>query len=176
MLATELRAHLRVRSDAHALLHLPSGKTLPAVVSDISIGGAYLIRGGSPPFAPLAVGELIDIQLDLAPREFPLLVEAEVIRCEADGPGLAVRFNVYDDIAPGFMDFVTTEAMAAGVDVAALGTPLQQLQGGPNTQLNTQFSASLGDQTKGTALRNSSVICESNDGDWVGMLSRHVPG
>jgi hypothetical protein len=124
MLATELRAHLRVRSDAHALLHLPSGKTLPAVVSDISIGGAYLIRGGSPPFAPLAVGDLIDIQLDLAPREFPLLVEAEVIRCEADGPGLAVRFNVYDDIAPGFMDFMTTEAMAAGVDVAALGTPL----------------------------------------------------
>jgi len=124
MLATELRAHLRVRSDARVLLHLRSGQRVPSVVGDISIGGAYLLRGGSLPFVPLGIGDLVDIELDLAPREFPLLVEAEVIRCEENGPGVAVRFNVYDDIAPGFMEFVETEAIAAGVDVAALGTPL----------------------------------------------------
>ena len=126
MFATELRAHLRVRTESEALLRMPGGAQFACVLTDISMGGAYLIRAGSGPFAPLAPGALGEIVLDAYAPGGPLVVEAEIVRAEPGGPGVAVRFHIYDDIAPDFVEHVVAEAAGNGVRAEALGMPLLQ--------------------------------------------------
>jgi len=125
MLATDLRAHLRVRSNSHAVLRFPTGGRERCLVSDLSMGGAYLVRSGSAPFAPVVAGTMVELVLDPDPMN-PVVVDAEVVRAEASGPGLAVRFHIYDDIAPIFVQHVVGEAAGLGIEAHALGVPLMR--------------------------------------------------
>ena len=127
MLATELRAHLRIRTDRPAILRDGLGGQVRCVVHDISMGGAYLVQGGSSPHPRHAVGDVVEVELGASRLGIPLIVEAEVVRVQPGGPGLAVRFRVYDDLAEDFVQHVMSEARTVGVATETMGAPVLQL-------------------------------------------------
>ncbi len=127
MFATELREHLRVRTDRPAILRDGLGGQIRCVVHDISMGGAYLVQSGSGPHPRYAAGDVVEVELGTSRLGIPLVVEAEVIRAQPGGPGLAVRFRVYDDLAEDFVQHVMNEARTVGVATETLGAPVLQL-------------------------------------------------
>ncbi len=126
MTREDLRYHMRLPSDSRAILELGSGKELPCKVHDLSLGGAYVLREAVAGVTPsLRKGEWVHTHLEHPDREQRTSVLAEVIRVEeSPGPGVALRFEIYEETAAGVIEHVNWEADRQNVSRAELGDPL----------------------------------------------------
>jgi hypothetical protein len=126
MSVEDLRYHMRLPSQSRATLELGSGKEIHCQVHDLSMGGAYVLRDQIDGAIPsLRRGEWVNTHLEHPDREERTTVLSEIIRVEADpGPGVALRFEIYEETAEGIIAHVNWEADRQSVAHDELGEPL----------------------------------------------------
>jgi len=117
---------MRLPSQSRATLELGSGVELHCQVHDLSMGGAYVLREPVDGTRPrLRRGEWVHTHLEHPEREERTSVLAEIIRVEAaPGPGVALRFEIYEETADGVIAHVNWEADRQAVAHDELGEPL----------------------------------------------------
>ena len=123
MSSSELRAHLRIRSEGLAIVTFPDGRRLEATVRDISLGGAYLMRreGSVPGFLPVQGTEVEVYLYHLNHAADAVTLGAQVLRVEASGVGFALRFApVASRPASQLASMVAREAEEQGIRPARL--------------------------------------------------------
>jgi len=126
MSAQDLRAHLRLRVESRALLHLRDGSRIRCIVRDISMGGAYVVRSSEhgPP-ATVTAGESVRVYVFHPGSGDGFTLDAEVVRAEpGGGGGVALRFQIYEDTSRPLVEHVHRIADHAGVARGALGVPI----------------------------------------------------
>ncbi len=128
MATRELRQHLRIQSESKAVLILDDGSRIKCLVRDVSLGGAYLMQALEYGAAiPLDGGQRVQVWLFHPGRahEGPT-VDAVIVRAEPGGPGVALRFELTDNV-DDLVEHVAFEAQVQKIPRTALGVPVLQM-------------------------------------------------
>lgn len=122
----ELRRHIRFRPSGSAQLRVDGGVHIPCSIRDLSMGGAYLVREGSPSRpVQLEPGTRVRLRVQEPEHGGRYTLSAEVVRLEPNGgPGLAIRFVLTESSLDPIVSYVRSAGQNIGAPPEALETPV----------------------------------------------------